>query len=65
MDNQTDRLLFRVGEAADVLGVARATVYKLLADGSLPSVRVGKSLRVPVVALKQWIDARARTVDRG
>ncbi len=31
-----------INEAADVLGIARATVYRLLRAGEIESVRVGK-----------------------
>jgi excisionase family DNA binding protein len=31
-----------INEAADVLGIARATLYRLLRTGELQSVRVGK-----------------------
>ncbi len=50
-----DRLLLRVGEAAEMLGMGRSTVYELIAAGALPSVRMGKSLRVPIEQLKGWI----------
>jgi excisionase family DNA binding protein len=50
-----DRLLLRVGEAAETLGMGRSTVYELIAAGVLPAVKVGKSLRVPIEQLKAWI----------
>ena len=51
----TEKLLYRPAEAGDALGFSRAKVYTLIASGELPSLRVGGSVRVPVVALQEWI----------
>ena len=51
-----ERLLLRVHEAAHTLGVSRAKAYELIADRIIPSIRVGRSIRVPAKALQQWID---------
>ncbi len=48
--------LMRVPEAAVFLGVARSTAYQLVAQGAIPTVRVGRSVRVPREALLRWID---------
>lgn len=53
-----DRLLLRPVEAAEIIGIGRSRVYELLASGELPSIRIGTSVRVPVDALKRWIDTR-------
>ncbi len=62
--NQHERLLLKPDEAAHVLGCGRTKVYALIADGVLPSLRLGNSLRVPLRALSQWIDERAATAPR-
>jgi excisionase family DNA binding protein len=49
------KLLLRPQEAAESLGISRAKVYALLADGTLPRVKVGSSIRVPLAALEQWV----------
>lgn len=54
----TKKLLYRPREAAEVLGVARSTLYVLLAKQELPSIRLGGCLRIPADALRQWIAAR-------
>lgn len=48
-------LLLKPVEAAKLLGVSRSKVYELLAAGVLPSIRVGHSVRIPLVALNEWI----------
>ena len=40
--------LERVSETARFLGVHRSHVYRLIQEGILPSVKIGKSRRVPV-----------------
>ena len=50
-----DRLLLRAGEAAELLGVSRSRVYELIAQGTIPSIKLGSTVRVPLDALRQWI----------
>lgn len=57
-----DRYLLRVDEAAVLLGTSRSKLYELISAGTVPSVRLGGSRRVPVEALKQWI-AQQTAVD--
>ena len=51
-------LLLRSGEVAKLLGLGRSTVFAMLAAGELPVVRIGRSVRVPRVALERWVDER-------
>jgi excisionase family DNA binding protein len=53
-----DKLLVRPAEAAEVLGVGRSTIYALIANDQIPAVRVGRSLRVPMAALRAWADGQ-------
>lgn len=48
-------LLLRPPEVARLLGVSRSRAYELIASGVLPSVRIGRSIRVPLAALRAWI----------
>ena len=50
-----DRLLFRPAEVAEALGICRTRAYDLINSGAIPSVRLGKSVRVPAQALRTWI----------
>ena len=51
-----EKILLKPTEAAETLGIGRTRVYEMLASGELPSIRLGRSIRVPVAALKQWIE---------
>lgn len=54
-----DKLLLRPAEAADMLGIGRSKMYAMLASGEIPSLQIGKSIRVPVDALRQWVAAQS------
>jgi excisionase family DNA binding protein len=44
-------------EAARLLRYSRAKIYEMLSRGELPSTRHGGSRRIPVVALRAWVEA--------
>lgn len=50
-------LLLRIDEAAHLLSLGRSTIYKMIARGELPVVKCGTARRLPLDALKAWIDA--------
>jgi excisionase family DNA binding protein len=52
----TDRLLLRLPEVAALLGIGRSTVYELVQRGDLPTVHVGRALRIPSAALRDWVE---------
>ena len=43
---QTQEPMYRVEDVRQRLGVGRATAYKLISKGEIPSYRVGRVLRV-------------------
>jgi excisionase family DNA binding protein len=55
-DAGAGRLMLKVHEAAAALGISRSKCYELLAAGTLPHVRIGASLRVPLDALEAWVE---------
>jgi excisionase family DNA binding protein len=44
-----------VAEVAAVMRVSKMTVYRLVHNGELPAVRVGKSFRVPEQAVDDYL----------
>jgi excisionase family DNA binding protein len=50
-----EKLMLRPAEAAEAIGVSRSKLYELIAARTIPSVRVGGCVRVPVAALQSWI----------
>lgn len=53
------RLLLRVEEAADRLGIGRTLMYELVARGDVESVPVGRLRRIPAECLDEYV-ARLR-----
>tara|TARA_Y100000310_G_scaffold258744_1_gene267242 strand:+ start:585 stop:770 length:186 start_codon:yes stop_codon:yes gene_type:complete len=51
-----DKLLLSVREAASLCSIGRSKAYFLIAAGVWPSVRIGKSVRVPYNSLKEWVE---------
>ena len=56
----SERLLLTVEEAAERLGIGKTLAWELVWDGVLPSVRLGRCVRIPLRALEEWI-AQAAT----
>lgn len=54
--SQRRSLMLRGGEVAIELGISRAQAYKWMKEGVLPTVRHGKTVRVPRAALLAWIE---------
>lgn len=44
-----------VAEVAAVMRVSKMTVYRLVHNGDLPAVRVGRSFRVPEQAVNDYL----------
>jgi excisionase family DNA binding protein len=55
-----ERMLLKPTEAAEVIGLGRSKTYELISKGQIPSVRIGKSVRVPVAALRNWVEQQLR-----
>lgn len=51
-----DRLTLTVEEAARLLGISRALGYELVAEGEVPSIRLGRRIVVPRRALDTLLD---------
>ena len=59
-----ERLLLTVEEAARRLGIGRTLAWRLVRSGELPSVRLGRLVRVPERNLQVWLDRRCRGSER-
>jgi excisionase family DNA binding protein len=55
-DSEATGALLRVGEVASRLAVSARTVWRLISEGHLASVRIGKSVRVPDAAVAAFIE---------
>jgi excisionase family DNA binding protein len=55
-----DPALLRVDEAARYLALGRTKTYELVAQGVIPSIRLGRVVRIPREALRAWIEREVR-----
>ncbi len=60
-----ERILLRVPEAAERLGISRAYAFRLIAAGQIPIVRIGSAVRVPAAALREWAEKKAEPWSNG
>jgi excisionase family DNA binding protein len=49
-------LTLTVEEAAEALGISRAFAYEAVARGEIPSVRIGRRIIIPRVALERMLN---------
>jgi excisionase family DNA binding protein len=60
--------LVSVVDAAAALGIGRSKMYELIAAGEIEVVHIGRSVRVPVEEIDEFVDrlraARRRTATR-
>ena len=49
------KLAYRIEEAAELLSLSRAQVYRLVETESLPTVRVGRSRRITFAQLDAFV----------
>ena len=50
-------------EVARLLGIGRTKTFQLMASGDLPTIRLGRCVRVPAAALSLWITAQTSAAD--
>jgi excisionase family DNA binding protein len=50
------KLLLTITEASQVLAISRSKLYELLNSGNLPSVHIGRSRRIRVKDLEDFVN---------
>ena len=53
-----EKLLLKPSEVAQVLGIGRSLIYELIARREIPSIRLGRCIRVPSESLQRWLKAQ-------
>lgn len=62
-DVSSTPLLLRIEEVAKVLNLGRSTIYMLIRDGSLPTIKVGRATRISVQAVALWVEQQSAASD--
>jgi excisionase family DNA binding protein len=59
INEQMEKLLLKPREAFKVMSIGRSTGYAMIASGELPSIRIGRAVRIPMDGLKEWVKRQA------
>jgi len=54
------REILTIPEAAKQLRLSRSTAYRMVQDGELPALTIGKRVLIPADLLDQWITDHTR-----
>ena len=60
MDEQPHEYL-KVPDVAEVLRIARSRAYELVGNGEIPSIRIGRSVRVNRRELDVWLEGQRQS----
>ena len=52
----TQREFLKVPEVAEELRIARSRAYEMVANGTIPAVKIGRSIRVSRKELERWLE---------
>ncbi len=58
VESSAEKLLLNVRQASQALSVSPRTLWTLTANGEIPSVRFGRSVRYDPADLRRWIDSK-------
>jgi excisionase family DNA binding protein len=59
MMKEPEPLTLTIPEAAKRLGIGRNSAYRAAANGELPTIRLGKRILVPRIALEKKLESAA------
>lgn len=55
---EREKEYLKVPEVAEFLQIGRSRAYELVAEGDIPSVKIGRSVRVSRKELERWLERR-------
>jgi len=50
---------YDIDEAAEVVGIAKSTMYEKVKCNEIPAVRIGRRIKIPKAALNEWLKKQA------
>ncbi len=56
MTTQIEKRTMTVEETADALGIGRNLAYKMVGEGTIPSLKLGRRIVVPISRLTRLLD---------
>jgi excisionase family DNA binding protein len=58
MQRNVEQEWLNLREVQQILGIGKTKGYELVATGAIPSVRIGRSIRVSRQELERWLEAQ-------
>lgn len=59
------KILLTVPEAAERLQISRSLLYRLIAGRQISIVKIGRSTRIPVAELEEFVTRNSARIDGG
>ncbi len=56
INNDSKNLVYSVAEAGKRLGLSRGLMYEAIRTGQIPSIRIGRRILIPCVALDRLLE---------
>ena len=56
-DRPVQRLTYSVDEAAEALGISRASAYEAIQRGEIPHIKIGKRILIPKIMLENLLQS--------
>jgi len=56
VNNDSKHLVYSVAEAGKRLGLSRGLMYEAIRTGQIPSIRIGRRILIPCVALDRLLE---------
>lgn len=53
-----NKQIFSVMEAAQYLGISKSLAYRLVNEGEIPAIKLGKRLLIPATAIDKLIEIK-------
>ncbi len=57
---EREKEYLKVPEVAEFLRIGRSRAYELVGSGEIPSVKIGRSVRVSRKELERWLEQQRR-----
>ena len=51
-----EALLYKPSDCQELLNLGRSKIYELIATKQLRAVKIGRSIRIPAAALKEYVE---------
>lgn len=57
VNNNSKHLVYNVAEAGKRLGLSRGLMYEAIRTGQIPSIRIGRRILIPCIALDRLLES--------